>query len=758
MDSQRTTPSIFRAILVLVMLVCGSLTPAARPPQHFSPIRAGSQTPSESPAHEPPAQAYRNWSIYNGGSDSIHYSRLTQINPANVSQLRPVWTYDTADSFGAAEADSKASAAGFEAKYLSSSEFECNPIVIDGVLYATTPKLRVISLDATNGKLLWSFNPHEGHSIATKQRSRGVTYWAKGDDRRIFAVAHQYLYSLDARTGIPIQTFGIDGRVDLREGLGRDPEQLSVTYLTPGIVYKDIIILGSTGAAPGDIRAFDVRTGQIRWTFHTIPHPGEFGYETWPKDAWKRSTGANSWAGMSLDEHRGLLFVPTASGGQARKDFYGADRVGDNLFANTLLALDADTGRRVWHFQFVHHDLWDRDLPAPPSLVTIRRGKRAIDAVAQITKSGFVYVFDRETGSPLFPIVERHFPASRIPGEVSSPTQPVALAPEPFARQQLTRDMLTQRTSEAHAAVLAQFDTLISAGQFVPPDLNGAILFPGFDGGGEWGGTAFDPETGLLYVNSNERPFILKLQKRPPRTPGSRISGKSLFIDNCSGCHGVDKTGNPPQFPSLTGLRARLGKADVLLLLLLGSGRMPGFAQLGKEAINAIADYVLYDIDESVPGAPSYQGPGTDSSEFVLEGYTKFVDPDGYPAVQPPWGTLSAINLNTGKYVWRVPFGEYPELAAKGMKNTGSDNYGGAVVTASGLLFIGATVYDRKLHAFDKRTGVLLWETTLPASGNATPALYEVNGREFLVIAAGGGKDGRSKPGGKFIAFALPSN
>jgi quinoprotein glucose dehydrogenase len=686
---------------------------------------------------------YRTWSVYNGGPDSIHYSRLTQINPDNIRQLRAVWTYETGDAFW---------------NDRTSSELECNPIVVDGVLYATTPQSRVIALDATNGKLMWDFNPHKDHAVKAKQRSRGVTYWADGKERRIFSVANQYLYALDARTGAREMAFGAGGRVDLRAGLGRDPERLSVTDLSPGIVYQNLIILGSTGFAPGDVRAFDVRTGAVRWSFHTIPHPGEPGFDTWPPDAWTRSNGANNWAGMSLDVKRGLLFVPTASGGEADKDFYGADRAGDNLYADSLLALDANTGRLVWHFQAVHHDLWDRDLPAPPSLVSVRRRGRSVDAVAQITKSGLIYVFDRKTGKPLFPVAERHYLPSSIPGELASSTQPFPLAPTPFARQELTRDMLTQRSPEAHAAVLMQFEKLRSAGQFAPPDLDGTIIFPGLDGGGEWGGTAFDPQTGLLYVNSNEMAWILKLKQRLPTTAGTVASGKSLFMDNCSGCHGANRAGSPPEFPSLVDLSARMSKLEVIGTVQDGAGRMPGFGRLGIESIGAIADYVLYNIDQTTPLAPNALGPATDDSGYVFAGYTRFLDPDGYPAVLPPWGTLSAVDLNTGHYVWRIPFGDYPELAAQGVKNTGSENYGGAVVTASGLLFIGATVYDRKLHAFDKSTGALLWETTLPAAGNATPALYEVGGREYLVIAAGGGKDPRGKPGGSYIAFALPES
>jgi quinoprotein glucose dehydrogenase len=723
--------------------LCEPPAPAAA--QQMSTAKNLSQVASPA-ARKIADRTFRTWSVYNGGPESIHYSQLDQINVGNVGRLKPAWSYETGDAFGE--------------NFAFASEFESNPIVIGGVLFTTTPKGRVVSLDAARGTLIWAFDPHAGHALRIKQRSRGVTYWSEGSDERIFVVAGQLLYALDARVGAPIRTFGSGGQVDLRQGLGRDPEQLSASYLSPGIVYKDLIVLGSTGFAPGDIRAFDVRTGRIRWSFHTIPHPGEPGYETWPKDAWLHSNGANCWAGMSLDVKRGLLFVPTASAGQSLKDFYGADRAGDNLFADTLLALDADTGKRVWHFQFVHHDLWDRDLPAAPSLVTVRHGGRKIDAVAQITKSGLVYVFERSTGKPLFPIVERHYVGSSIPGEAATSHQPFPLLPAPFARQELTRDMLTQRTPEAHAAVVAQFDELASAGQFTPPSLGGTILFPGWDGGAEWGGAAFDPQTGLLYVNSNEMPCVLKMQQLPPRAANSAITARSLFVENCSGCHGADRKGNPPEFPPLVNLKERLVKQDVFTIITGGSGRMPGFARLGPEAIGMIADYVLYDIDGNVTGAWDYAGPSTDTADYLLAGYSRFLDPDGYPPMQPPWGTLNAINLNTGEYAWRIPFGEYPELAALGERNTGSDNYGGAVVTANGLLFIGATVYDRKLHAFDKRTGALLWETTLPAAGNATPALYEVGGREFLVIAAGGGKEvssnPRARPGGMLVAFSLP--
>jgi quinoprotein glucose dehydrogenase len=663
------------------------------------------------------------WPV-NGGPNNIRYSTLSQINRENVGRLEVAWTYDAHDAF-------------------KDSEMQSNPIVVDGMLYATTPKMRVIALDASTGREIWSFDPAMGAPPQRRFRHRGVVVYQD----RVFFTYRNYLWALDRKTGRPIQPFGDDGRIDLRKGLDRPVEGVSISASSPGVIFEDTIIMGSTvpetlPGSPGDIRAFDVKTGRQRWIFHTIPHPGEFGYETWPPDAYKISGGANAWAGLSIDPKLGMVFAAT---GSASFDFYGSNRIGDNLFADCVLALDARTGKRIWHFQDVHHDVWDLDFPAAPSLVTVTRNGKKIDAVAQITKTGYVYVFDRKTGQPLFPIANRKVPASPLDGEKLAATQPYPTKPPPFTRQSFTEDLITNRTPEAHAAVLEQFRRLDSMGMFTPPSLRGTILFPGTDGGGEWGGAAFDPETGLLYVNSNEQPWIIRMVTHDTT---------SLYKNNCASCHGDDRKGAPPTFPSLVGIDQRRSRAEIASVIRDGTGRMPGFDYLGR-GIDEIIEFLVTGRDTGVVD-PEAAKKDPNWQKYRNEGYILFRDPDGYPPITPPWGTLNAIDLNQGDIRWRIPFGEYPELVAKGITNTGSDNYGGPVVTASGLLFIGATNFDRKFRAFDKLTGKLLWETVLPAAGNATPSIYEIGGREYVVIVCGGGKNG-APSGSSIVAFSLPS-
>jgi quinoprotein glucose dehydrogenase len=671
------------------------------------------------------SEPWRTWGVFGGGPDNIHYSSLDQINRDNVHSLQVAWTFDSGDQH-------------------PKSEMECNPIVVEGVLYATTPSGDVVALDAATGTLHWRFNAHEGLRDVGKVRSRGVTYWSDGTDRRIFVGVRQYLFALDAQSGKPIAAFGKEGRIDLREGLGREPLNW-VTMTSPAVVYKDLVIVGGAmsevlPASPGDIRAYDVHSGQLRWSFHTIPHPGELGYKTWPKTAWNYSGAANNWAGMTL------VFVPT---GSAASDFYGANRVGDDLFANCLIALNAETGKRIWHFQFVHHDIWDRDPPSAPALVTVKRNGQDVDAVAQTTKQGYVFLFDRDTGKPLFPIKSRKYPPSDVDGEVTAKKQGLPLLPAPYARQKLTADMITTRTPEAHQEALERFTKLRSDGQFIPGSTQGTIIFPGYDGGAEWGGAAFDPTTGLFYVNANEMAWVLRLVPQKPRT--AEANGRDIFLRNCSACHRADRTGAPPEFPSLIGVADRYEEGSVKELIAQGAGRMPGFANLGHDQLQAVFEYVYYGKETVVKD----NGPSPLDVKYISDGYNKFLDKDGYPAIQPPWGTLTAIDLNSGKTAWKIPLGEYPELAAQGLTGTGSENYGGAVVTAGGLLFIGATNYDKVFRALDKTTGKLLWQTMLPAAGNATPSTYEVDGRQYVVIAAGGGKS-PAPPGGSLLAFALP--
>jgi quinoprotein glucose dehydrogenase len=677
------------------------------------------------------------WSAYNGDGTGDHYSPLNQITTTNVSRMRQVWRFDAGTNGG----------------------IQTNPLVVGRVLYGYGPTLQVVALDGATGKQLWQFNS----GIVGLQPSRGLTYWRDGKESRLFAYIMNFLYALNPATGEPIKVFGENGRLDLRKDLDSDYTQNAVALTTPGVLYKDLLILGfrapETNPAPrGDIRAYNVRTGKLVWTFHTIPHPGEKGYKTWPDGAWKTAGAANNWAGMSVDEPRSIVFVPT---GSAVSDFYGADRVGDDLFADTLLALDARTGKLLWHFQGVHHDIWDRDFPSPPALVTVQRDGKMVDAVAQTTKQGFVFVFDRVSGKPLFPVEERPFPASAVPGEVASRTQPIPVAPLPFARQRLTADMLTTRTPEAHAWAVEQFKTFQSGGLFVPLSLDKqTVVFPGFDGGGEWGGPAVDPHSGVIYINSNDLPWTGGLTANKKSSPG-----EVTYQTQCALCHAGDRKGNPPAFPSLVDMTTRLSRTQIREIIHNGKGRMLGFPNLSDAQLEQLLDFLDHPVDAPA-SSPSASTAGVHrelvgntsatAPKYHFTGYRKFLDPDGYPAVVPPWGTLNAIDLNTGKYLWKVPLGQYPALVAKGMPETGSENYGGPILTGGGLLFIGATIYDHKLRAFDARTGKLLWEGNLPYAGTATPSTYMINGRQYVVIASSGARDPKGPQGVAYVAFALP--
>jgi quinoprotein glucose dehydrogenase len=670
--------------------------------------------------------AERDWPTYGGPQDKTHFSPLKQINRNNVKQLELAWQFDTGQQ----------------------GDTQTQPLMAAGKVLGYTPLHEVVALEPATGALLWKFSS----GIEGRGANRGLMFWRKGKDQRVFAAVDNFIYALDATNGRPILSFGEQGRIDLRKGLDRDPQVQSVRLTTPGVIYRDLMIVGgrvseNLPASPGHVRAYDVKSGALRWTFRTIPRPGEFGYETWPENAWTYIGGVNSWPGMTLDEKRGVVYVPT---GSAASDFYGADRLGTNLFANCLIALDARTGKRLWHYQFVRHDLFDRDLPTPPVLSTLKKNGRTVDVLIQPTKQGFVFVLNRDTGEPIFPVEEVAVPASTVPGEVAHPTQPLPTFPGPYARQSLTADTVTARTPEAAQWAREQLSRMRKGGPFTPMSIGvDTLIYPGLDGGAEWGGPAFDPESKVLYINANEMAWLGSLALNDVGQ-----TGKAIYLRECAVCHGDTRQGSPPQFPSLVDVSRKLSAEQFQKLVRRGAGRMPGFPNLQDEALSALERFVLHD---EIVDVPLSEGSLV-TQPYRYTGYRRFIDPEGYPAVGTPWGTLNAFDLNTGKYVWQIPFGEFPELAERGIRNTGSENYGGPLVTAGGLLFIGATIHDRKFRAFDKRNGELLWEAQLPFSADATPMTYQYRGRQYIVIFASGGKERAGSTRGIYVAFALTKN
>jgi quinoprotein glucose dehydrogenase len=599
------------------------------------------------------AQDHKTWSDYSGASDSAQYSALRQVNRANVTKLKVAWTFPTGDN----------------------AKYDFNPLVVDDTMYVLAKGYSIVALNASTGKPIWTYAPDPAPKVMTH---RGINYWESKDrsERRLFFAADHKLRALDAKTGKPILSFGDGGAVDLKQGLDRDPATIMlVQATTPGRVFEDRLILGSAtnqgyGSAPGDIRAFNVRTGKLEWTFHTIPRPGEYGYDTWPKDAWKKVGGANVWGELSIDEKRGILYAPTAS---AKYNFYGADRTGANLFGDCLLALDARTGKRLWHFQMVHHDIWDYDDATAPKLLTVKHEGKMVDIVAQVSKQGFLWVFNRVTGEPLWPVEERKVPVSDMPGEKTWPTQPFPTKPPPFARQKFTVDDLSPYLSAADRAKFR--DDILSArneGLFTPPGRRNTIQMPGNNGGANWGGAAVDPTKGMLFVVSKDLPAMLKLE------PDS-----------------------------------------------------------GKKPPPSEADEIRF-----------------------FTGFGFMIASDGLSPIAPPWTSLTAYDLNEGTIKWKIPLGEVPELAAKGIKNTGT-HYPkvGPVVTAGGLIFTGTR--DKKVRALDVESGKILWETEVDAALEGIPAIYEVNGRQFIVFCAaaqvGLTPATQVKIPGAYVAFALPA-
>ncbi len=684
------------------------------------------------------------WSVPRGNAGGNQYVDLAQIHAANVHLLKPVWEYHAGGA-------------------TPRSNMHSTPLIVDGLLYASTPAMHAVAVDAATGEERWRFDPAK-HNDGTviRLRNRGLTYWKGAAGERVFHYVKDRVYALEARTGKLIESFGKSGWVDLRENLAVDPSTVALEMTNPGSIYKNILILGSRvnegyGSAPGHIRAFDAVTGAFKWIFHTIPQKGEYGYDTWKWVEGETYGGANAWGGVTIDEKRGWAFVST---GSATEDYYGGFRKGTNLFANCVLVLDATTGERKWHYQTVHHDLWDYDNPPAPILVTIRKDGVSRDAVVQLTKMGFTFVLDRETGEPLFPVHEVPVPRSTIPGEETWPTQPIPSLPRSLVRQAVTEADLTAITPEARAFVLKEFRRYIAGGLYTPPSLQGTIMTPGWFGGVEWGGASFDPTSNVLYVNANDAPAINRV--RPVYTPPSDVKlepahlGRRIYEATCMSCHRAGREGVPPIIPTLVGVLDRLKPDDIRTVLRLGKNSMPAFNQLRAPEVDAVLAFLKSPVAESsvTSSAPAASKA---PARYASEGTRLLVDNEGYPGISPPWGTLNAVDLGSGEVLWQVPLGEYPGLVAKGIRNTGTLNFGGPVATPGGVIFIAATA-DEKIRAFEKHSGKVLWEHALPAGGYAVPSVYMLNGKQYVVITAGGGGKNATKSGDSIMAFALPDS
>jgi len=689
-----------------------------------------------------PRDNFTDWAVYRGDKKANQYSELDQINSSNVHLLEKAWEYHHGDPQG--------------------PSMYSNPIVVDGLMYFTTPKVNVVALNAATGEEAWVFvSSLHNDNQEFRGRNRGVVYWEdrKGGEQRVFNFVKDRVYAMDAKSGRLIESFGEGGHIDLRKNLPLDPSKASVEVTSPGIVFENVLIVGSrvpegNVSTPGDIRAYDAATGDYKWIFHTIPQPGEFGHETWEWEEGEIYGGANPWGGFSLDEERGWVFCAT---GCAAGDFiYGGTRKGMNLFANCVLALDARTGERQWHYQTIHHDIWDYDNPPAPILATIRSGGQSRDVAVQFTKMGLTFVLDRATGEPVFPVEERPVPSSKVPGEEAWPTQPFPLKPPPLVRLATYEADLTRITPESQAAALQQFRQFQTGYLYTPASRQGTITTPGHQGGVEWGGGAFDPATSVIYVNANEAPTINRLEPLAEidlSTASPIQRGAHVYNMTCTFCHGLNRQGNPPFYPPLTQLKKT--DEEIRAQIRGGRGIMPAFPQFSEEQVDDVIAYLRSDTNEKANGSGGLEQGGPTPRYAQIAPF--FEDPPGVPAISPPWGTLNAIDLDKGEILWKVPLGEYPQLVAKGIRNTGAKSFGGPVLTAGGVIFIAGTP-DEKIRAFEKYTGKVLWEHQLPAGGYATPSVYMLDGKQYVAIAAGGGGKLGTRHGDSMVAFALPES
>ncbi len=694
------------------------------------------------------------WADYGGDPSNSHYVDLKQVTKQNVGKLKVAWTYNSGD----------------EASYVF------NPVVVDNVMYVVARNTSLVALDATTGKELWVHTGMQGIAL------RGINFWKSKDgrDKRLIFQIKQQLQEIDAKTGKSIDTFGEGGVVDLRLGLRNDPKSIDrVQSNNPGKVFEDLIIMGSAPgenfvSPPGDLRAYNVVTGKLVWQFHTVPRPGERGYDTWPKEAWRYAGGANTWGELSVDEKRGIAYFPL---GSATFDFYGADRIGDDLYGDCILALDARTGKYLWHFQEVHHDLWDYDPTSAPQLTTIKKDGKLMDVVAQAGKSGFLYVLDRVTGKPIWPMEERPVPASSMPGEAASKTQPFPTAPPAFARQKFTSADINPLLPEAQKAELKKrVDAMRNDGIFTPPGLDESVEMPGNRGGSNWGMTSANPTDGTVYVVSVDAPAFLKLAKSQPTMAEAaagmnpnggafimgdpnvdKLPGHAVYQKNCQVCHGADRGGGGP-VPSLQNVTARLNEDTIAATIQNGQGQMPSFASLSAKEIQDVIGYLQASATDATPPPPKDMSGnivgngGVPAGDVLAKKYLASapksyglmdgpVYPEGsgnvptdryftgwnvmYAFEAPPWNTFTSYDLNKGTIKWQVPVGDAPGIMTEQR---------GVLPTSTGLVFFATG--DAKLRAFDADNGKVIWTTDLPAGSRGQPSMYEANGKQYLVVNA----------------------